>query len=104
MDIINPSFLSYTFKQIKEKLNSNINQNDSNQSSPEKAELKKKRKEEDFIQLFPDSDELEEINPSLAKKIKEEEINSFSKTKSILLINDNKITHHKKRNPSKKRT
>jgi len=70
MDIINPSFLSYTFKQIKEKLNSKINQNDSNQSSPEKAELKKKRKEEDFIQLFPDSDELEEINPSLAKKNK----------------------------------
>lgn len=104
MDIINPSFLSYTFMQIKDKLHSNIIQNDSKESSPEKAELKKKRKEEDFIQLFPDSDELEEISPSLAKKIKEEEIDSFSKTKSILLINDNKITHNKKRNPSRKRT
>ena len=104
MDIINPSFLSISFQKEKDKLhNNNINQNDSNENSPENYKLKQKRKEEDFIQLFPDSDELQEKSPSLSQKIKEEEIKCFSKMKSILLINGPKVRHIKKRHPSKKR-
>lgn len=104
MDIINPSFLSISFQKEKDKLhNNNINQNDSNENSPENYKLKQKRKEEDFIQLFPDSDELKEKSPSLSQKIKEEEIKCFSKMKSILLINGPKVRHNKKRHPSKKR-
>ena len=104
MDIINPSFLSISFQKEKDKLhNNNINQNDSNENSPENYKLKQKRKEEDFIQLFPDSDELQEKSPSLSQRIKEEEIKCFSKMKSILLINGPKVRHNKKRHPSKKR-
>ena len=103
MDIINPNFLTISFKKIKEKLHSNINQNDSKESSPEKSKFIKKRKEEDFIQLFPDSEELEEISPSISKKIKTEEVKGFSKMKNILLINGNKVKHNKKRHSSKKR-
>ena len=103
MDIINQNFLSISFQKIKDKLHNNINQNDSKESSPGNYKLKHKRKEEEFIQLFPDSDELKEKSPSLSQRIKEEEDKCLSKTKSILLINGPKIRHNKKRRSSKKR-
>ena len=102
MDIINPSFLSAVFNQVKIKLHSNINKNDSKESSPEKTKKRKKRKEEDLIQLFSDSDELEEISPSLFKKVKAEEAKGISKMEKIIKI-DNKINNHKKRRSSTKR-
>ena len=102
MDIINPSFLSAAFNQVKKKLHSNINKNDSKESSLEKTKKRKKRKEEDLIQLLSDSDELEEISPSLFKKVKAEEAKGISKMEKIIKI-DNKINNHKKRRSSTKR-
>ena len=104
MDIINPSFLSAAFIDTKRKIysNLNLNQSDSKESSPEKTSRKKKRKEEDFIQLFQDSDDLEEISPSLAKKIKMEEDKGFTRMKKILVVGE-KRKNLKKRHSSKKR-
>ena len=104
MDIINLSFLSSAFSDTKRKIysNLNINQNDSRESSPEKTKRKKKRKEEDFIQLCQDSDDLEDISPSIAKKLKSEEAKEFTKMKKILVVGE-KSKNYKKRRSSKKR-
>ena len=53
------------------------------ESSTEKNKRKEKRKEVDFIQLFQDSEDIEDISKSFAKKIKAEEDEEFSKIDTI---------------------
>ena len=105
MDIINPNFISAAFNCTKRKIYSNLAKTELEEISQDKNKKKKKRKEEDFIQLFSDSDSLEEISPSLAKKIKAEESKEFLNMKKILIIERNKtqpkkIPIPKKRNNS----
>ena len=103
MDIINPSFLSTLFNNTRKKLFSNFTQNESKESSTEKNKRKEKRKEVDFIQLFQDSEDIEDISQSFAKKIKAEEDEEFSKMDNIININERKFKNYKKRRSSKKR-
>ena len=90
MDIVNPNFISAAFSCTKRKIYSNLAKTELEEISQDKNKKKKKRKEEDFIQLFSDSDSLEEISPSLAKKIKAEESKEFLNMKKILIIERNK--------------
>ena len=103
MDIINPSFLSALFNNKRKKIYSNLNQNESKESSKEKTKRKEKRKEVDLIQLFQDSDDIEDISQSFAKKIKAEEAEQFSKMDYKITISERKFRNYKKRRSSKKR-
>ena len=102
MDIINPNFISAAFNCTKRKIYSNLAKTELEEISQDKNKKKKKRKEEDFIQLFSDSDSLEEINPSLAKKIKAEESKEFLNMKKILIIERNKTQPKKIPIPKKR--
>ena len=103
MDIINPSFLSTLFNNKRKKIYSYLNQNESKESSKEKTKRKEKRKEVDLIQLFQDSDDIEDISQSFAKKIKAEEAEKFSKMDYKITISERKFRNYKKRRSSKKR-
>ena len=61
------------YENINEDINDNINGSYINDLSSDKIKKIQKNKEEKFIQLFDDSDSLEEISPELNKKLKEEE-------------------------------
>lgn len=88
MENFDINFLSKRIKLNKRKIYSNINEEDSNEESPEKTLKSKKAKEEKFIQLLDDSDSLEEISPELYKRLEEEEEKKFILTNKIKIIGE----------------
>lgn len=72
------NILSKRIKNNKRKIYEEINDADLMDLPTEKIKKIKKNKEEKLIQLFDDSDSLEEISPELNKKFKEEEENKLS--------------------------
>ena len=95
MENFDITFLSNKIKDNKKKIYENINNFDSIDLSEDKINKIKKNKKEKFIQLFDDSDSLEEISPELCQNIKKEE------EKEILLANNIKIIGEKA--PKKRR-
>jgi hypothetical protein len=92
------NYLSKRIKINKRKIYEEINDADLIDLPPEKIDKIKNNKEEKLIQLFDDSDSLEEILPELNKKIKEEEEKSISlSNQSIMVINEEGSSIKKKR-------
>ena len=95
-------FLSKRIKNNKRKIYENINENlnkTSTDLSPDKIKKMQKTQEEKYIQLFDDSDSLEEISPELSKKLEEEEEKKISFANTIKIIDEKgyikKIVHLK---------
>ena len=92
------NFLSKKIKNNKRKIYEEINNADLMDLPTEKIKKIKKNKEEKLIQLFDDSDSLEEISPELDKKFKEEEENKLSKADfSIRVIDEGGCSIKRKR-------
>ena len=96
------NFLSQRIKLNKRKIYDNLNIIDSPEQSLDRVKKLKKIKEEKFIQLFDDSDSLEEFFPEISKKFEEEENKNLLLTSNIKIIGaeDNMIL---RKNQTKKR-
>ena len=85
MENFDINFLSRRIKNNKRKLFDTLNDDNLFDLDSEKINKIKKNQEENIIQLFDDSDSLEEISPELYEKKKEED------EKKISLLNNIKI-------------
>jgi len=90
MENFDINFLSNKIKKNKKKIYENFNVINSLKLYQEKGKKNKKIKKEKFIQLFDDSDSLEEISPEICKKFEKEEEKKLLLSKDIH-INDGKI-------------
>ena len=84
MENFDINFLSNRIKTNKRKIYENINNINTYNLNKEENII---NKEEKFIQLFDDSDSLEEISPELSKKIEKEEEKKLFLSNNIKIIN-----------------
>ena len=86
MENFDINFLSNKIKSNKRKIYENLYDINSLKSYQEKGKKSKKNKKEKFIQLFDDSDSLEEISPELCQNLEKEEEKKLLLSKDIHII------------------
>ena len=76
------------YENINENINENLNGTVVTDLSPDKIKKMQKTQDEKFIQLFDDSDSLEEISPELSIKLEEEEEKKIRFANNIKIIDE----------------